>query len=358
MKEMQGVEIEKIAAEEILYKELGEIALEISSKLDAERSPREPYDHSRYNWASEIPHPCKKFLVHARVDWKRRQQIDIDGRWRVDEGSRIEWEVKKWLGDIGYEITKSQRKFNTDDPGMEDFSDLRITCKIDGASPLNRKLPEPFSYLRDIPVEIKTVNPNYWNSTKTIEDINRHPKFWIRKMTAQLNIGIALSRSPGGLLIIATFGKKPRILPMLFDPDLWDRDQKMAREVNAHVEAGTYPRPIPFDATVCGLCDFNHVCTPVSTTKMSEVDPMDIFKLEMYLELKEQKEKFDAIHAELIGSKKKPGKYRGLDAIIEDIEINTRRHIRKIHKIPPEEKEKYYVGDEEVIVTTIERMGK
>lgn len=355
MKEMQKTNSAKATPEDFLYSKLNEVAAEMGAKLDAARPAREPYDHSLNNWASEVPHPCLKNLVHCRVDWRKRQPMGIDGRWRVAEGTRIEWEVTKWLGDIGFELTQSQRRFCTDDPGMEEYRDLHISCKIDGASPMNGKLPEPFSRLKEIPVEIKTVNPNYWNSTKTIEDINRHPKFWIKKMTGQLNIGIVLSRSPGGLLIIATFGKKPRILPMLFSQDLWDRDQATARKVNAHVEAGTYPEPMPFDATVCGMCDFNHICQPIRPTKMTQIDPLDIFKLEQYLEFKDQKKKFDELHAELIGSKSKPGKYHGQDGVIEDIEISTTYQTRKSYKIPPEEKEKFYVGDDEVTVTKIER---
>lgn len=346
---------ETATSEEILYSGLNEITAEMSAKLDAERTAWGPSDHSRYNWASEAHHPCLKNLVHLRVDWKKRQPIGLDGRWRVDEGIRIESEVKKWFIDIGYELTQSQRKFKTDDPGMEEFYDLWISGKIDGMSPLNRKLPEPFSHLREAPAEVKTVNPNYWNSTKTIEDIKRHQAFWIAKIPSQLNTYLAFTKSPGGFLIIVTFGKKPRILPMLFDQELWDHDRAVARKVNAHVEAGTYPEPMPFNATVCGMCDFNHICQPIRPTKMKGIDPLDIFKLEQYLEFKDQKKKFDELHAELIGTKAKPGKYHGQDGIIEDIEISTSSYMKKKYEIPGEVKEKYQVDDDEIITTKIER---
>lgn len=357
MKALQTIESAKATPEEILYSQLLDISAEISAKLDAERTPWEPSDHFLYNWASEIHHPCLKHLVHCRVDWKQRQPISIESMWRVKEGIRIESEVKKWYLDIDYEITQSQRKFKTDDPGMEEFYELWISGKIDGMSPLKRKLPAPFSHLREAPAEVKTVNPNYWNSTKTVEDIKQHPKFWINKIPSQLNIYLAFTRSPGGFLIIVTFGKKPRILPMLFDQALWDRDRAVARKVNAHVEAGTYPEPIPFDPTVCGMCDFNHICKPIAPTKMSQIDPLDIFKLEMYLELKDQKKKFDELHSELIGTKKKPGKYHGIDGIIEDIEISTSSYMKKKYEVPTEVKKKYQVDDDEVITTTIDRIG-
>lgn len=358
MKNIQETITKKATPEEILYSELNNVALEIGSKLDAAKPARENYDHSQNNWASEISHPCLKHLVHCRLDWRKRQPIELDGRWRVDEGKRIEWEIKKILGDIGYEITKSQRKYSTDDPGLEKFKALKITCKIDGVSPLNKELPPPFEGLREIPVEIKSVNPNYWNSTKTIEDINRHSKFWIRKMTSQLNIGIVLSRRPGGLLIIVTFGKKPRIIPMLFDSELWEYDSRRARKVNAHIKAGTYPAPMPFDATICGMCDFNHICTPLKTTDYLEIPDINEIELQTYLELKDWHNKYVEMKEELIGNKKKPGKYFGKKAIVGEIEISTRNYMKKVHKIPPEVKQKYYVHDEEVTITAIERIAK
>lgn len=345
----------KATPEEMLYAQLNEITAEMSAKLDAERPAWDPSDHSLFNWASEEHHPCLKQLVHLRVDWKDRQPIDIDGRWRVDEGIRIEWEVKKWLGDIGFELSQSQRKFRTNDPGMEEFYDLWISGKIDGMSPLNRKLPEPFSQLREVPAEVKTVNPNYWNSTKTIEDIKRHPAWWISKIPSQLNTYFAFTRSPGGFLIMATFGKKPRILPMLFDPELWDHDQAVARKVNAHVAAGTYPEPMPFHPTVCGMCGFNHICQPIRPTKMKGIDSLDIFKLEMYLELKEARDKFNELHRELIGTKKKPGKYHGIDGVLEDIDIITSSYMKKKYEIPTEVRDEYQVEDDEVVTTKIER---
>ena len=162
---------------------------------------------------------------------------------------------------------------------------------------------------------------------------------------------------PGGLLVLVTFGKKPRILPMIFDKDLWIRDSKMALSVNEYVEKKEYPPPMPFDATVCGMCDFNHICTPLKPTSVTVgLNDADKFELELYLETKEQNEHFKRMHAELIGTKDKPGKYFGQSAFIEEIEIKTRSYMKKSYEVPAEEKEKYRVDDQEVITTKIERI--
>lgn len=346
-------------AEELLHLELGNLAVEIGSKLDADRPTREPSDHSRYNWASEHHHPCKKFLVHCRLDWRKRQQMDIDGRWRVEEGVDKEWVVKKWLGDIGFELTQAQRYFNTDDPGLERFKRLKISGKIDGMVEVRGRLPAPFDKFKELPVEIKSISPHYWNSTKTIEDIKRHPKFWINKIPSQLNTYFVFNACPGGLLILVTFGKKPRFLPMLFDEKLWEEDSRRTRSANAYVQKKKYPPPMPFDPTVCGMCDFDHLCAPLkASTTLVEVDTIDEMELEIYLELKDQNKQFTEMKAKLIGTKDKPGKYHGKDALAGDIEIKTIRYPKKMFEVPDDVKQKYRGKDEKVVKTTIERIRK
>jgi len=354
-----GVEPDVPVVENLLYLRLNELSLEITSKLDAERPVRDPSNHSRYNWASECHHLCKKFLVHCRLDWKKRQQMDIDGRWRTEEGIDKEWVVKKWLGNIGFELTQAQRYFNTDDPGLERFKRLKISGKIDGMVDVRGRIPAPFDKFKELPVEIKSISPHYWNSTKTIEDIKRHPKFWINKIPSQLNTYFVFKGWPGGLLILVTFGKKPRLLPMLFDKILWEEDSRRIRSVNSYVQKKKYPPPMPFDATVCGMCDFDHLCAPLKvSTTLVEIGAIDEMELEIYLELKEQRDKFEEMKADLIGTKKKPGKYHGKNALAGDIEIKTTRYPKKNFAIPEDVKQKYRAEDEEVVKTTIERIGK
>jgi len=350
--------IEKLEDREKLLQEMTVVAMEMGAKMDAERQPWSPSDHSRYNWASEYHHPCKKYLVHSRVDWQQRQQIDVRGRWRTDEGISKEWEVKKWLGSVGYEVTRSQEKFNTDMKGLEQFKSLRISGKIDGASPLNKNFPPPFERLREVPAEVKTVSPHYWNSTATIEDLKRHPKFWIQKIPSQLNTYMVFMRKPVGLLIIATFGMKPRILPMLFDPELWEADSIMAKSVNYYVRMKKYPEPMPFDPTTCGLCSFNHICKPLeSSGTLVEIGGVDQVELEIYLELKAQRDQYNKMKAKLIGTKEKPGKYHGKNALQDDIAIKTIKYPQKAFKYPDDVKEKHRVEDKEIIKTTIERIS-
>lgn len=344
---LEQIEKGRIPENENLIILANEIAAEIGQKFDAMRQgKREPSDHSAWNWASEVGHPCKKFLVHARVDWKERQLMDIDGEYRVEEGTRAEWYLKKDLGDIGFQLNETQRTFA--------IPELKVKGKVDGLLPLNRII-STYPTMITVPCEIKTVNPNYWQSTKTIEDIKQHRAWWIRGYPSQLNCYLYGSNSSFGFFILKTFGKRARILPMLLDYDRLDGDFRKIEGVNRHVEAGSYPEPIPFDSQICGMCDFSHLCQPLKTTKMSEIDPSDTIKLEWYLELKEQKKKFDELHAKFVGTASKPGCYHGMNAIAGNIEISTAIQNRTFYDIPDEIK-KPYAEKREIIITTIERI--
>ena len=336
---------------EALIQVLEEETTEILSKMDNRLlRDRERWDHSKNNWASEIHHPCLKHLVHCRLDWKKRQLIDINGLYRVTAGSEQERRIKVVFSDIGHEINQSQRYFR-----MESH---QISGKIDGMLPLTRELPGELGNIKELPGEVKTVNPHFWESVKSVLDLKRHPKFWINKIPSQLNLYLLMMELPAGFIILDTFGKRPRILPMLFDPELAKEDLEKAEKVNYFVERGEYPEPIPYDSSICGLCGFDHICSPLKTTDCIEINSESKWELEDYLLLKKQDDDFKKLHAELIGNGKKPGKYYGKNGIIEDIEVKSRTQIRKQYDIPKEVKDKFYTGDNEINITSIERIGK
>lgn len=329
------------------------IADEIVERLDAERHDNKaPRDRRDVNYASELGHPCAKKLVHARLDWDKKQPIDLDGMYRIEEGIRADRMIQQDLAEVGFSLSQSQVAFS--------IPELKIRGRIDGMMPLSRialsKMPRKIQGVADVPAEVKTIGPMYWDSTRTIEDIRRHRAWWIRGYPSQLNAYLYASNSPFGFFVLKTFGKRPRILPMLLDYELMDADMMKIRKVNAHVDAGTYPEPIPYDPQICGMCDFAHLCQPLVATELVEVDASQEVILEQYLELKAQKERFDAMHELLVGTGKKPGRFHGKNAIIGSIAISTTVQERTQYDVPKDVKEPY-ARKQEVVITKIERLG-
>jgi len=311
----------------LLLLEMGKMANEIISTLDNQRiEDRETWDHTHSNWASEIHHPCAKHLTHARVDWERATLPGIDALYRFEEGHDQERKIREMFLRANYALDKTQVK--------KTWPKYQLSGRIDGVlTPVKTiNIPESFTNV-EFPTEIKTVNPHFWEQTKTVEDLKNHPKFWINKIPSQLNMYLFMMAQPGGFLVIKTFGKKPRMLPMLIDYDLADLDIRKAETVNRHIKAGTFPNPIPYDPSVCGLCGFAHLCQPLGSTGIQEISEMDTIELEMYCKLKEIKKAaekdFKKEHEKLVGNDKKPGRFFGINAFMDDIEIKTSHQNRK-----------------------------
>ena len=343
-----------------IYGGLCLLAAEVGAKLDnAIAEDHDPWDHSRSNWASEIGHPCLLNLTFKRTRWKEERRMDLDGLWRVKEGRDQEKRTKALLDEVGFTLVKAQCRV--------ELANILLTGKIDGMIETPAKYKRFFEGVREIPVEIKSINPIYWPATRTIWDIKNHPKFWIRKHTTQLNIYLVGHRLPGGLLILKTFGQRPRILPMAFDPDLFARDRAMAEAVNRHVAAGTFPTPIPYERDTCSMCGFNHLCRPMRIAEFIPVEQSETVLLEYFLELQEAakkaKENFEEIKEKLIGDDDKPGKYYGQNGIINDIEIQTKIRNGKEIDLTPEAKaeiekiEEAFIKRKESKITSIKRTG-
>jgi len=153
---------------------------------------------------------------------------------------------------------------------------------------------------------------------------------------------------------------------MMFDEELLHADLMKAKAVNEHVAAGTYPEPIPYDSSICGLCGFLDIkqCHPLRATGHVEVTEGEAAELGLYCDLKEKyktmKKHFEDWHAQLVGDAKAPGRYYGQVAIQDDIEISTQVQNRK--RVIEEKKEELdvvkapFMEGYELIITKIDRV--
>jgi len=305
-------------------KKLRKVAFDLGNRMEAHLQKkidkRSQADHSAGNWASEVPHPCERFLVYARTRWRERPQPGVHLQARFDAGTAMEDEVEEHIKRCGYKVMLQQLSTS--------WAKYQLRGKIDGfiVRPDRSKWP----------IEITSVMPWYWASTNSIEAIKNHAKHWIRKKVGQLNLYLLLEEYPGGFLIIGSFGKLPRVLPMLLDYGLAEQHIKTCVAVNEHVAAGTLPPRIEYSSDVCGLCDYAHICKPLETVhNLVAIKEADYAALLRYCALQEPVDEFAALHNRLIGTKEKPGTYYGTNAMHKDVEISTRTWPTKNLKLPP-----------------------
>ncbi|GAG21924.1 unnamed protein product, partial [marine sediment metagenome] len=64
---------------------LDRVSMEITGALDEARPPQAPRK-AYTNWASILHHPCGRMLTYKRLNWKEARPMDLDGRYRVEEG--------------------------------------------------------------------------------------------------------------------------------------------------------------------------------------------------------------------------------------------------------------------------------
>jgi hypothetical protein len=146
---------------------------------------------------------------------------------------------------------------------------------------------------------------------------------------------------PGGVLILKTFGQRPRIIPAPVDYELGERCIKQAERVNEHVAAGTLPDRIVYDPSVCNLCDFDQICQPVTVANISDVTDAQLKLIREYIALEGAYRERERLKKQLIGSSKKPGVFHGKNALVEDIQIVSRESDQTYYDVPDKIKKKY-----------------
>jgi len=301
-----------------------QMAAEIENRLDQRQQARQTNGHDHppdRTWASELGHPCLRHLFYARTAWDQKKPVAVDLAYRLEEGNEKEDLAIRALTEAGFVIQDRQRYLQDDKLLISGRIDLIISRQ--GGS-------------GQAPVEIKTIAPQFFDGIKTAQDLRTHRKFWIRKYASQLNFYLGSLGLPFGFFYLATWGRRPRILPFLFDADLYAADLARIEKLNEYIAKGETPPPIPYDNDACQLCPWAAICGNQPSVNLTELDPADAFNLEQMLELKETADRYEELKARLIGTGSKPGKYYGINAELGKIIIETRTQLRTYYNLPPD----------------------
>jgi len=206
-------------------------AKEFENRIKDERRSRIKRYPCYTNRASEIGHPCERYLYFNRTEWDKTELHDEGLQAIFDEGHHQEKEVIKTLMAADIEVFHQQTAVSRDA--------LFKKYNISGHMDLKVRVAD-----RAIPCDVKSMAPHYFESVNTQADFENHSAPHIRKYIAQLMIYSIGSDEEYGYMILKnkSTGQIKFVLVKIDFGYVESLIQK-AERINGYVATKTPPRP-------------------------------------------------------------------------------------------------------------------
>jgi len=238
------------------------------------------------NFRASDVHECDKYMVHSVLDWGKKSMHDEGLQAMFDRGNDEERIVIRELGELGFQFIHQQTPFEIKNRKGE----MMCRGKIDGKILFNGEA---------IPVEIKSMNVNVFNSLRSLEDFQKKP--YHRKYLRQMQLYLFGNNEEAGIFILSDLQGHYKIIPVVLDLGECERILQRLERNWKHVQAKTYPEPMDYSDKICDRCAYKHLCLP--ETKRPGARLIDNKELEDKLEkretLKESVDEYKSIDEEI-----------------------------------------------------------
>ncbi len=236
------------------------------------------------NRASEMGHPCERYLVYLRTRNEDRILHDVGLQFIFDDGNLHEQGVLSDLKEAGFKIIEQQRPFEWKKYQITGMIDAKI---LDGD--------------KAIPIEIKSFHPYVWEKVNSIQDMLNGKMIFLRKYPAQLTLYLIMDEKEEGLFILKNkVNGRLKQIPITLDYGYAESLIQKAERINLHVTAGTLPDQIPWEMGACEDCSFRIICLPTHEHKGSLIDDPEIeMKLDRRGELKPMVDEYNELDREI-----------------------------------------------------------
>lgn len=289
------------------------------------------------NWASQIGHPCLRYLCYHRTHWKEKQIPNVDMLNIFGLGKPLESAAANKLKMAGYEIYEEPESIN--------WKKFQISGRMDRKMKWDNKI---------LPVEIKGLSPYTW---KTIEDIDSFfisDKYYMKMYPAQLLLYCLMKDIDQGVFaILNKFTGRIKIVWLYIEPYLEFAESllKKAEKINKYIVAyeknnKTEPLDRINNFDICLDCGFRHICKPV-LTQAKKTGKIEVPKeFEKVLEQREQLSTSHSEYNKLDRQAKKFFKENELkkDVVIGKFLIQPQLKTRKETIIPASEYYQYKIS--------------
>lgn len=220
-------------------------AQEINEKLASAKREKIKVYPCRNLRASNIGHPCERYLYLLITRWEEQQPHDVGLQNIFDLGNTLEIHTINNLKEAGYEvITPTQWSFQIGDPLITGREDLRIKDE-------NGEL---------IPVEVKGISPFEFGKLNTVGDFLHSKRYYIRQYPAQLQIYMYhFNKLYGFFALTNKLTGETKMIRMDFDWDMADGLLKKAERIYKAIEDKKEPDAVE-DIAMCDGCKLAHIC--------------------------------------------------------------------------------------------------
>ena len=302
------------------------------------------YNSPRWsNRASDAGHPCLRYLVLSRTKNELRSLPTVELQAIFEEGNLHEAGELRILQESGFKIIEQQRAFEWKEKELSGHIDAII---VDEGG-------------KKYPLEIKSCSPNAFRTIQKSEalDLVSARQYWLRKYPAQIILYMLMGGYEEGILWFKekVLGQRKQMNVSLNDPAVLEYGESILKKlelVNEMVHRGEEPpveridecQGCPFEKTACfpGL-DFGEGMDIIDDSEM-------LLKLDRLDELKEAKEEYDEIWAEI------REKFQAKNAIIgAKWKVESRKQVRTEYQVP-EDIKKQFARKKEIWVLNVSRI--
>ena len=226
--------------------------------------------------ASNIGHPCERYLYLLIKHWEEQDPHDVGLQHIFDLGNKIEEYTIEKLKAAGYEvITPTQRSWKID----------LLNGIVSGREDIRIKDPEDGQLY---PAEIKGLSPFEWERLNSIDDFYNSKHHYVRGYPSQLlTYCYRFEKEKGFFVLTNKLTGAIKVIDVPFDWDRADEMMKKGERVYAALAdptGNTLPKACD-DFSVCEKCAMKRICTAsVDRTEMQ----FDDGELEALIGLKEE----------------------------------------------------------------------
>ncbi len=203
-------------------------------------------------WFGDI-HDCDRHNFYSMAEGDQRTRWDAYVQAKLDAGREWEQITKRELSILGYEPMLAGETVEIKDKRGKVIARGRTDLSL-------RRIASDDHRATLYPVEMKQMQPHSWAAITKWEDMLRSP--WTRKYVRQLMLYMFGKNIEQGLFLLGDFQGHWKPIPVYLDYEfVEDAISKIERATQAS-EDGSVPERIPYNSTLCGSCQFAHVCIP------------------------------------------------------------------------------------------------